>query len=174
MKEKIVFEQGDITAATTEAIVNAANTDLQLGAGVAGAIRAKGGPEIQAECDRIGSIPLGEAALTGAGKLQAKYVIHAASMRLGTLTTAESLRAATRNSLLRAAEKGIKTIAFPAVGTGIAGFPMDQAAEIMLEEVVQHLRGKTSLQQVRFVLFDAPSLRTFQEVWKRMQKEGKA
>jgi O-acetyl-ADP-ribose deacetylase (regulator of RNase III) len=174
MKEKIVFEQGDVTEATTEAIVNAANTDLQLGAGVAGAIRAKGGPEIQAECDRIGSIPLGEAAVTGAGKLKAKYVIHAASMRFGTLTTADSLRASTRNSLLLAAEKGIKTIAFPAVGTGIAGFPMDRCAEIMLEEVVEHLRGKTSLEQVRFVLFDAPSLRTFQEVWKRMQKEGKA
>ncbi|MGH9805368.1 MAG: macro domain-containing protein [Candidatus Acidiferrales bacterium] len=174
MADKIVFEQGDITDAVADAIVNAANTDLQLGAGVAGAIRVKGGPEVQAECDRIGSIPLGEAAVTGGGKLKVKYVIHAASMRLGSLTTAESLRASTRNSLLRAAEKGIKTIAFPAVGTGIAGFPMDEGAEIMLEEVVAHLGGKTSLEQVRFVLFDAPSLRTFQEVWKRMKKEGKA
>ena len=174
MREKIILEQGDVTEAAVDAIVNAANTDLQLGAGVAGAIRKKGGPEIQAECDRIGSIPLGEAVVTGGGKLKAKYVIHAASMRLGTLTTEESLRASTRNSLLRAAEKGIKTIAFPAVGTGIAGFPMDQCAEIMLEETAQHLRGKTSLEQVRFVLFDAPSLRTFKEMWARMKKEGKA
>ena len=174
MADRIVFEQGDVTEAAVDAIVNAANTDLHLGAGVAGAIREKGGPEVQAECDRIGSIPLGEAELTGGGKLKAKYVIHAASMRLGSLTTADSLRAATRNSLLRAAEKGIKTIAFPAVGTGIAGFPMEEGAEIMLEEVVAHLKGKTSLEQVRFVLFDAPSLRTFQEVWKRMKKEGKA
>ena len=174
MADKIVFEQGDVTEAAVDAIVNAANTDLHLGAGVAGAIRDKGGPEVQAECDRIGSIPLGEAALTGGGKLKAKYVIHAASMRLGSLTTADSLRSSTRNSLLRAAEKGIKTVAFPAVGTGIAGFPMEEGAEIMLEEVVAHLKGKTSLEQVRFVLFDAPSLRTFQEVWKRMKKEGKA
>jgi len=174
MADKIVFEQGDVTEAAVDAIVNAANTDLNLGAGVAGAIREKGGPEVQAECDRIGSIPLGEAALTGGGKLKAKYVIHAASMRLGSLTTADSLRSSTRNSLLRAAEKGIKTVAFPAVGTGIAGFPMEEGAEIMLEEVVAHLKGKTSLEQVRFVLFDAPSLRTFQEVWKRMKKEGKA
>jgi len=173
MREKIILEQGDVTEAAVDAIVNAANTDLQLGAGVAGAIRKKGGPEIQAECDRIGSIPLGEAALTTGGKLKAKYVIHAASMRLGTLTKADSLRASTRNSLLRAAEKGLRTIAFPAVGTGIAGFPMDQCAEIMLEETAQHLRGKTSLEQVRFVLFDAPSLRTFQEMWARMKKEGK-
>lgn len=174
MADKIVFEQGDVTDAAVDAIVNAANTDLNLGAGVAGAIRDKGGPEVQAECDRIGPIPLGEAVVTGGGKLKAKYVIHAASMRLGSLTTADSLRASTRNSLLRAAEKGIRTVAFPAVGTGIAGFPMDEGAEIMLEEVVAHLRGKTSLEQVRFVLFDAPSLRTFQEVWKRMKKEGKA
>ena len=174
MKDKIILEQGDVTEAAVDAIVNAANTDLQLGAGVAGAIRQKGGPEIQAECNRIGPIPLGEAALTGGGKLKAKYVIHAASMRFGTLTTADSLRASTRNSLLRAAEKGIKTIAFPAVGTGIAGFPMDHCAEIMLEEAMQHLCGKTSLEQVRFVLFDAPSLRTFQDVWKRMKKEKKA
>jgi O-acetyl-ADP-ribose deacetylase (regulator of RNase III) len=174
MKEKIVFEQGDITDVAADAIVNAANTDLHLGAGVAGAIRTKGGPEIQAECDRIGSIPLGEAAVTGAGKLKAKFVIHAASMRMGSLTTADSLRASTRNSLLRAKEKGVKIIAFPAIGTGIAGFPMEQAAEIMLEEVVTHLRGQTSLEQVRFVLFDAPSLRTFQEVWQRMKQEGKA
>lgn len=174
MKERILFEQGDVTEAAVDAIVNAANTDLQLGAGVAGAIRRKGGPEIQAECDRIGAVPLGEAAVTGGGQLKAKYVIHAASMRFGTLATADSLRTSTRNSLLRAAEKGIKTIAFPAVGTGIAGFPMDQCAEIMLDEVTQHLRGKTSLEQVRFVLFDAPSLRTFEEVWKRMKKERKA
>ena len=91
-------------------------------------------------------------------------------MQLGGRTTAESLRASTRNSLSRAAEKNLKTIAFPAVGTGIAGFPMRECAEIMLEEVVQHLKGKTSLQQVRFVLFDAPALESFRQVWAEKRK----
>jgi len=165
-EDKVVLEQGDLTEAEVDAIVNAANNDLELGGGVAGAIRRKGGPAIQAECDGIGSIPIGEAALTTGGKLKARYVIHAASMQLGGRTTAESLRASTRNSLLRAAEKNLKTIAFPAVGTGIAGFPLRECAEIMLDEVVQHLKGKTSLQQVRFVLFDASALESFQQVWK--------
>jgi len=168
--DKVVLEQGDLTEAAVDAIVNAANNDLELGGGVAGAIRRKGGPAIQEECDRIGSIPIGEAALTTGGKLKARYVIHAASMQLGGRTTAESLRASTRNSLSRAAEKNLKTIAFPAVGTGIAGFPMRECAEIMLEEVVQHLKGKTSLQQVRFVLFDAPALESFRQVWAEKRK----
>ena len=168
--DKVVLEQGDLTEAAVDAIVNAANNDLELGGGVAGAIRRKGGPAIQEECDRIGSIPIGEAALTTGGKLKARYVIHAASMQLGGRTTAESLHASTRNSLSRAAEKNLKTIAFPAVGTGIAGFPMRECAEIMLEEVVQHLKGKTSLQQVRFVLFDAPALESFRQVWAEKRK----
>ena len=168
--DKVVLEQGDLTEAAVDAIVNAANNDLELGGGVAGAIRRKGGPAIQEECDRIGTIPIGEAALTTGGKLKARYVVHAASMQLGGRTTAESLRASTRNSLSRAAEKNLKTIAFPAVGTGIAGFPMRECAEIMLEEVVQHLKGKTSLQQVRFVLFDAPALESFRQVWAEKRK----
>lgn len=169
--DKIILEQGDLTEAAVDAIVNAANNDLQLGGGVAGAIRRKGGPAIQQECNAIGSIPIGEAAITGGGSLKAKFVIHAASMGLGGLTTAESLRASTRNSLLRAKEKGLATIAFPAVGTGIAGFPMKQCAGIMLGEVVEHLKGETSLQQVRFVLFDDVALRVFQEVWSAKREE---
>ena len=164
-KEMIVLEQGDLTEAGVDAIVNAANNDLQLGGGVAGAIRRKGGSEIQQECDSIGPIPIGEAALTGAGNLKAKYVVHAASMRLGGPTTADSLRASTRNSLLRAKEKGIATIAFPAVGTGIAGFPLRTCAKIMLGEAATHLQGETSVRQIRFVLFDEAALREFKEVW---------
>jgi O-acetyl-ADP-ribose deacetylase (regulator of RNase III) len=155
-----------------DAIVNAANNDLQLGGGVAGAIRRKGGPQIQEECYRIGTIAVGEAAVTTGGNLKAKYVIHAASMRLGGGTTAESLRASTRNSLARAAEKGIGTIAFPAVGTGIAGFPLRDCAAIMLDEAVQHLREKTSLGQVRFVLYDRAALQAFREAWAEKQKKG--
>lgn len=172
LEERIVLEQGDLTAADVDAVVNAANSDLQLGGGVAGAIRRKGGPEIQKECDRIGPIPLGEAAVTTGGQLKARYVIHAASMRLGGRTSAESLRTATRNSLARASEKGIKSIAFPAVGTGIAGFPIAECARIMLEEVVRHLKAKTSVEQVRFVLYDQAALKTFQQVWEGMRGKG--
>jgi O-acetyl-ADP-ribose deacetylase (regulator of RNase III) len=168
--DKVVISQGDLTEAATDAIVNAANNDLQLGGGVAGAIRRKGGPAIQEECDRIGSIALGEAAITGAGRLRARYVIHAGSMRLGGSTTEANLRASTRNSLLRAKEKGLRSIAFPAVGTGIAGFPMERCAQIMLEEVRAHLDGATSLQLVTFVLFDVAALKTFQRTLQEMLK----
>jgi len=160
-KAKIHIVQGDLTEQDADAIVNAANNDLQLGGGVAGAIRRKGGPAIQEECDRIGSIPLGEAAITTGGRLKARYVIHAASMSLGEATIEENLRLSTRNSLLRAKEKGLRSIAFPAIGTGIAGFPMRRCAEVMLEEAALHLKGPTSLEDVRFVLYDRPAYETF-------------
>lgn len=161
-KEKVSLQQGDITEADVEAVVNAANTYLQLGAGVAGAIRRKGGPTIQQECDAIGPVSLGEAATTDGGQLKARYVIHAASMHLGGLTTEGSLRDSTVNSLKRAVEKQLTSIAFPAIGTGIAGFPLDRCAQVMLEEVRKHLTGQTTLQQVLFVLFDDAALKVFQ------------
>jgi len=163
-KAKIHIVQGDLTEQDADAIVNAANNNLQLGGGVAGAIRRKGGPAIQEECDRIGPIPLGEAAITTGGNLKARYVIHAASMRLGEETTEKNLRLSTRNSLLRAKEKGLKSIAFPAVGTGIAGFPMRRCAEVMIEEAAAALMGRTSLEDVRFVLYDRPAYETFLKV----------
>ena len=162
---RIEILQGDITEADVDAIVNAANNDLELGGGVAGAIRRKGGPAIQEECHRIGRVPLGEAAITGGGNLKAKYVIHAASMQLGGRTTAENLEASTRNSLRRAEEKGIKSIAFPAVGTGIAGFDTKRCAEIMLGIASAHRKGKTSLERIVFVLFDRVSLEIFKQTW---------
>jgi O-acetyl-ADP-ribose deacetylase (regulator of RNase III) len=167
-RSKIVIRQGDITEAQVDAIVNAANNDLKLGGGVAGAIRTKGGPAIQQECDRLGPVRLGEAAITGGGNLSARYVIHAASMRLGGRTTEPSLREATRNSLLRAQEKGVETIAFPAIGTGIAGFPLDRCAEIMGAEVRDHLKGETPLKRVEFVLFDKPSMYMFQHAFAKV------
>jgi O-acetyl-ADP-ribose deacetylase (regulator of RNase III) len=168
-RAKIVLRQGDLTEAEVDAIVNAANNDLMLGGGVAGAIRIKGGPSIQQECDRIGTIALGEAAITGAGRLRARHVIHAASMRLGESTSEASLRATTRNSLLRAGENSLKTIAFPAIGTGIAGFPMERCAEVMLEEVRAQLGGPTTLERVEFVLFDRRSLEVFERALARMK-----
>lgn len=168
MGARIVISQGDITEAEVEAIVNAANTDLMLGAGVAGAIRRKGGPEIAMQCAEHGPVKLGEAARTGAGALKARYVIHAASMHLGGVTSAASLRNAVRNSLARAEEKKLKTLAFPAIGTGVAGFPMKQCAEIMLEEVLRHIRGETSLEEIHFVLFDERGLQTFQKTYSEL------
>lgn len=171
--DKVVLSQGDLTEADADAIVNAANNDLQLGGGVAGAIRRKGGPAIQQECNEIGSIPVGGAAITGGGNLKARYVIHAASMHLGGATTEKALRTSTAHSLRIASEKGLKSIAFPAVGTGIAGFPMRECAEIMLEEVVRHLKGPTSLEQVQFILFDQAALDAFTRVWTQMKSQGK-
>jgi len=161
-RSKVTLRQGDLTESATDAIVNAANNDLVLGAGVAGAIRKKGGPEIQKQCDRIGAIALGEAAITTGGNLMARFVIHAASMSLGGRTTEANLRASTRNSFLRAAEKHLKSIAFPAIGTGIAGFPMKRCAEVMLEETRDHLLTSTSIERVEFVLFDSQSLDVFE------------
>lgn len=166
---KIVIQQGDLTEMDTDAIVNAANNDLMLGAGVAGAIRRKGGEAIQRECDAIGSIPVGYAAITGGGKLKARYVIHAASMGLGTPTTAETLRSSTAHALRLAAERGLKTIAFPAIGTGIVGFPVKDCAEIMLHEAAEHLRKGSSLEAIYFVLFDQEATDIFERTWKRLQ-----
>src|SRR5271165_5799507 len=116
--EKIILEQGDLTDITVDAIVNAANNDLQLGGGLAGIIRRKGGETIQQECNQIGSIPLGGAAITLGGKLKARHIIHAASMELGGHTTARALRGSTAHALRIASQKGLRTIAIPAIGTG--------------------------------------------------------
>jgi O-acetyl-ADP-ribose deacetylase (regulator of RNase III) len=161
---RILLSEGDITALAVDAIVNAANTDLVLGSGVAGAIREKGGPSIQAECDAIGPIRLGEAALTGAGKLAARHVIHAAAMEPGSRTSEASLRAATRASLDLARAARLRSIAFPAIGTGVGGFPVQRCAEVMLEEVRAHLAGDTTLEEVHFVLFGEPTYRVFEMV----------
>lgn len=170
--ERIVIQRGDITEMDVDAIVSAANNDLILGAGVAGAILRKGGSSIQDECNEIGSIPVGYAAITGGGKLKARYVIHAASMGLGNVpTTAKTLRTSTAHALRLASERGLKTIAFPAIGTGVSGFPMEECAQIILGEVVQHLRGGTALETVYFVLFDARAYDTFQYTWEKVQKE---
>ena len=149
----VEVQQGDLTIQDVDAIVNAANNDLELGGGVAGAIARAGGPAIQAECRAIRSIEVGDAAITGGGALRARHVIHAASMRLGGHTTAESLRRSTRRSLEIADQHGLHSIAFPAIGTGIAHFPMADCARIMMEEVVALAPTATSLRDVRFVLF---------------------
>jgi O-acetyl-ADP-ribose deacetylase (regulator of RNase III) len=171
--ERIEIHEGDITEMDVDAIVNAANNDLQLGGGLAGAIRRKGGPHIQADCDKIGTIPVGGAAITSGGKLKARHVIHAASMQLGGGTSAQSLRSSTAHVLRIAAQNGLKTIAFPAVGAGIGGFPMRECAEIMLREAAKHLEGPTSVERIIFVLFDGEALGAFEKAFAEMETRDK-
>jgi O-acetyl-ADP-ribose deacetylase (regulator of RNase III) len=162
MAGRIVLAEGDITEQQVDAIVNAANSALQLGAGVAGAIREKGGPTIQSECDALAPIAVGDAALTGAGALPARFVIHAAGMPPGGAADDESIRASLRRSLEIASKSGCRTIAIPAIGAGIGGFPLQRCAEILLEEARAHLAGETGLEEIRFVLFGEPSYRVFE------------
>ncbi|MBU0513469.1 MAG: macro domain-containing protein [Proteobacteria bacterium] len=159
---KLELIGGDITEMDTEAIVNAANAQLVLGAGVAGAIRHKGGPSIQAECDRIGGTHVGGAVITGAGDLKARYVIHAVGPRQGEGDEDQKLAGATKQSLLRCEETGVKSIAFPAISTGVFGFPVDRAARIMLRTAVDHLRGETVLERVVFCLYGQETLAEFE------------
>ena len=165
----LVLLQGDITEMETDAIVNAANKDLVLGAGVAGAIRTKGGPAIQEECNHIGGAPVGGAAITTGGNLKANYVIHAVGPRMGEGDEDRKLADATRNSLNLAKEKGLTSIAFPAISTGIFGFPKDRCARIMLGTVVEALeQEETSLKEVIFCLWGEESLEVFEEAAKKM------
>ena len=161
--KQLVLLQGDITEMGTDAIVNAANKDLVLGAGVAGAIRSKGGPAIQEECNRVGGAPVGGAAITTGGNLKARYVIHAVGPRMGEGDEDQKLADATSNSLHLAQEEGLKSIAFPAISTGIFGFPKDRCARIMLSTVAETLRKEeTTLEEVIFCLWGEESLQVFQ------------
>jgi O-acetyl-ADP-ribose deacetylase (regulator of RNase III) len=165
LEDKIEIIQGDITDMEVGAIVNAANTDLKLGSGVAGAIRKKGGPSIQHECDEHGPISIGKAALTGAGDLKARYIIHAAAMHLGGSVSSESLKATTKNSLIIASDKKVETLAFPAIGTGVGGFPLEECANIMINTILEYLSNDgNSIERVYFVLFDDLAYKIFKEV----------
>jgi O-acetyl-ADP-ribose deacetylase (regulator of RNase III) len=161
---KLALVRGDLTELAVDAIVNAANSGLQLGGGVAGAIRTKGGPSIQEECNRIGPIRVGEAVVTGGGHLKASYVIHAVGPMYGEGNEDEKLRDATLNSLERASEKKMKSIAFPAISTGIFGFPKDRCAEIMLKTISQFLASReTSLESVILCLWSGEDLELFEK-----------
>ena len=137
-KTSIRVSRGDITTFEGDAIVNAANNRLKLGAGVAGAIARKGGPSIQEECDAHGPIAVGEAAITGAGELESRFVIHAAAMG-DEPASPETIADATRHSLRLADEHDIETIAFPILASGVAGFRVDEAAEIMVSTIRDYL-----------------------------------
>jgi O-acetyl-ADP-ribose deacetylase (regulator of RNase III) len=167
-KAKIHILKGDITESDAEAIVNAANTDLWLGSGVAGAIRKKGGAKVQEECDQIGPIGRGEAAVTSGGELKCKYIIHAASMSFDEPTSDESLYDSVKNSLLRAAELQLRSMALPAIGTGVADYDPQRCAEIMLSEIIRLLPQVPSLERVEVVLLDPEIYQVFQEEYDRL------
>ena len=158
---------GDITKESVDAIVNAANSQLKHGGGVAAAIVRQGGYEIQQESDRIGYVPVGGAAITGAGKLPARFVIHAVGPRWGEGHEDQKLRNAVWNSLKLALERQFQTISFPAISAGIFGFPKERCARIILTTIEEFIRKypDCSLKEVRVCLFDAPTLRAFQEAF---------
>jgi len=157
--------EGDITEMETDAIVNAANSHLQHGGGVAGVIVRKGGWIIQEESNKIGYIPTGEAAITTAGKLKAKHVIHAVGpvWRGGRENEEQKLQNATLNSLKLANKNDLGSIAFPAISAGIFGFPVDRCAKIMLSTTIEYLNGETKLERVVFCLYGKKSFEVFQK-----------
>ncbi|HDD56486.1 MAG TPA: macro domain-containing protein [Nitrososphaeria archaeon] len=163
--------KGDITELEVDAIVNAANSRLKMGGGVAGAILRKGGWSIQEECDKIGYCPVGGAVITGAGKLKAKYVIHAVGPRMGEGDEDRKLRNATLNSLKLAEKHGIKSMAFPAISTGIFGFPKDRCAKIMLRTTIDYLKAGSSIERVIFCLYDDETYQIFAEELNRIKSE---
>jgi O-acetyl-ADP-ribose deacetylase len=142
----------DITKIEVDAIANAANTRLMHGGGVAGAIARAGGLEVQAESDRKAPIELGEAVETTGGAMPCRWVVHAATMELGGPTSADIIRRATASTLEKADELGCHSLALVAFGTGVGGFPVDQAAEIEVEEVRRHAESGTALERIVFAV----------------------
>ena len=154
--------EGDITDQDTDAIVNAANNELWMGSGVAGAIKSKGGVAIEKEAVSLGPIEIGEAAITGGGALKARYVIHAAGMGRDLRTDETKIRNTTINSLKRAEEKQLRSVAFPSIGTGVGGFSLEKAAEVMLGAVKSYLENESSnLELIVFVLWGEEAYSAF-------------
>jgi O-acetyl-ADP-ribose deacetylase (regulator of RNase III) len=156
--------EGDICERDVDAIVNAANNELWMGGGVAGAIKRRGGPEIEREAMAKAPISIGESIVTGAGKLKARHVIHAAVMGRDLSTDAGKIRSATVSALVRARELGLKSIAFPALGTGVGGFPLEDCGRIMRRAIVHHAAAGTTLETVELVLFGRDAYEAFARV----------
>ncbi|MCS7119734.1 MAG: macro domain-containing protein [Candidatus Bathyarchaeota archaeon] len=164
--------RGDITELRVDAIVNAANGFLRLGGGVAGAIRRKGGPEIESECERIiaerGRIPVGEAVITTGGKLKAKYVIHAVGPIYGEGNEDLKLKSITTNCLRLADKHKLRSIAFPAISTGYFGVPKKICAESMLSAALSYVKAGTDIEEIVFCLYDDETLNIFKETFNRI------
>ena len=159
----VEVREADITKLEVDAIANAANTHLAHGGGVAGAIARAGGPSIQEESNRLAPIGLGEAVATAAGALPCRWVIHAATMELGGPTSADAIRRATASTLAAADGLGARSLALVAFGTGVGGFPVEDAALIEVEEVRRHLAAGSGLESIVFAVFGAPARQAFEE-----------
>lgn len=177
IKEKTTGEKtlrlvkGDITTRNVDAIVNAANSHLQHGGGVAGAIVRKGGQIIQDESDAIGFVPVGHCAVTTAGKLPAKAVIHAVGPRMGEGDEDNKLKSAIQNVLRSASEQGFQSVSMPAISSGIFGFPKDRCAKILVNTSVSFLQNNltTSLKVIEFCIFDDITLSYFSNEMEKIQ-----
>lgn len=165
---KLSLVVGNITEQATDAIVNAANSYLLHGGGVAGAIVRKGGMSIQFQSFARAPVPVGQAVITGAGKLKCKYVIHAVGPRMGEGDEDQKLKNATLNSLKVADENKLNSICFCAISTGIFGYPIDRCADIMLANVIDYLGGETSLNEVVFCLYDQTAYDVFAAALKKL------
>ncbi|MFX1273406.1 MAG: macro domain-containing protein [Promethearchaeota archaeon] len=161
-KSKIKLVQGDITELSTDVIVNAANKQLILGGGVAGAIRNKGGPSIQEECNKIGGTIVGGAVITTGGNLKARHVIHAVGPRMGEGNEDNKLKNATLNSLKLMDKHSLKSIAFPAISTGIFGYPIRRCAKIMISITKEYLKAETQIEEVIFCLYTDSDYKVFE------------
>ncbi len=165
MSTDVTIVKGDISRIEADALVNAANNYLWMGAGVAGALKRAGGQEIEDEAVKKGPIPVGGAVETKAGRLKAKYVIHAAVMGQDLRTDEVIIRNATRNTLTRAEKLGVQSVAFPAFGTGVGGFPLKRCAEVMLDEIIKY----PSSLKVMVVLYSEESYDIFRNVYHAMK-----
>jgi O-acetyl-ADP-ribose deacetylase (regulator of RNase III) len=164
IKDSIIqLVKGDITDLESDAVVNAANAQLRLGDGVAGAIRRKGGPKIQEECNKIGGTHVGGAVITTGGNLKAKHVIHAVGPRMGEGSEEDKLRNATLNSLKLMDKHNLKSIAFPAISTGIFGYPIEKCAKIMISTTKEYLHGDSQIQEVIFCLYSNSDFEAFEK-----------
>ncbi|MGQ9671696.1 MAG: macro domain-containing protein [Candidatus Aminicenantales bacterium] len=161
--KKIRLVEGNIALLDVEAVVNAANKNLKLGGGVAGAIRTHGGPSIQAECDRLGPIGVGQAVITTGGNLKARYVIHAVGPVYGEGNEEAKLEQATLSSLAIARDQKIKTIAFPAISTGVFGFPLQRCSEIMLPVAIDFLKKNDHPREILFCLYGREAFSVFEK-----------
>lgn len=169
--KNIVLKTGDITDSVVDAIVNAGNTWLKLGSGVSGAINQKSGPQIQQELDAIRDglenkrLDQGDVVVTSAGNLRCRHIIHPAVVGSEHVNE-DILRTAVRNCLIQANALKCQSLALPALGTGVGGFPVNECASVMIDEIILHLQGETSLRGVMFVLFKDEDIKAFEDVLK--------
>ncbi|MGD2120448.1 MAG: macro domain-containing protein [Gemmatimonadota bacterium] len=166
--------KGDITELEVDAFVFYAQADLALGSGFGGMIAVRGGASVQKELDELGPVPHLEAVVSGAGKLKAEYLIHAVGPKFREDDTPSKLRTTMENVLSKAEEKGIKTLAFPAMGAGYYGVPSAVSAEVMLSALGSHLTGKTGLKEVIICVLDTPQFKAFEAAMEAASDEASA